>query len=96
MTDTGRSRSYTRRLYKISLKGGSRPEVTIPDILDDGRNVLNASILGADLGWRKIGIGIIPPAVCWQGVFWNSHGLFLSTIVLCKLLLESQTTLSFR
>jgi len=34
----GRSRSYTRRLYKTSLKGGSRP---IPAVQPDGLYVSN-------------------------------------------------------
>ena len=46
----GRSRSYTRRLYKTSLKGGSRP---IPAVQPDGlyvSNVLKVAVPGLDSG----------------------------------------------
>ena len=41
---TGRTRKYMKMLYKISLTSRSRPEVAIPRIPGDGKNVLKVVV----------------------------------------------------
>ena len=49
---TGRTRTYMSRLYKISLKGGGRPNLAVPEIPGYGENVLNVAVPGIHSGIR--------------------------------------------
>ena len=52
MSFPGRSRSYTRRLYKTSLKGGSRPTVAVRRKSLHVLNVLEVAVPGSGSGGR--------------------------------------------
>jgi hypothetical protein len=57
-------------LYAVSLTGGSRPEVAVPDIPGDVSNVLNRTFLNPSR------LGTLRPTICHSRYFWGTGTMY--------------------